>query len=137
MLVIKNILSEDEGKVINYSKISDFLKSDICKEMIENEDTLLREFPIQLRISPSEVYDVKDDEDKLVLNGIVDAFYERDNELIIVDYKSDYYIDKKEMVEKYQVQLQLYKKALEKITGKKVRECILYLFYKSEYVKIY
>lgn len=137
MLVIKNILSEDEGKVINYSKISDFLKSDICKEMIENEDTLLREFPIQLRISPSEVYDVEDDDDKLVLNGIVDAFYEKDNELIIVDYKSDYYVDKKEMVEKYQVQLELYKKALEKITGKKVRECILYLFYKSEYVKIY
>ena len=33
MLVIKNILSEDEGKVINYSKISDFLKSDITSRV--------------------------------------------------------------------------------------------------------
>ena len=137
VLVNKNILSEEEGKVINCRKISDFLRSDLCKDMIENEETLLREFPIQLRMSPSEVYDVKDDDDKLVLNGIVDAFYEKDNELIIVDYKSDYYVDKKEMVEKYKVQLRLYKKALEKITGKKVRECILYLFFRSEYVKIY
>ena len=39
--------------------------------------------------------------------------------------------EKEEMKEKYEIQLQLYKDALERITGKVVSKCILYLFYKK------
>ena len=65
---------------------------------------------------------------------MIDCFFEEDGELVLVDYKTDRYTDISQIHEKYDRQLELYKYALEKITKKKVKEKIIYLFSTDSYV---
>lgn len=67
----------------------------------------------------------KSDELQL-LQGIIDAYFEEDGELVLVDYKTDRVRDLSELTERYSIQLKLYKRALEQLTGMRVKECIIY-----------
>ena len=62
-----------------------------------------------------------------MVQGIIDLYYinEKD-ELILVDYKTDYVKEEKELIEKYKVQLELYKKALEESLDRKVEKIYIY-----------
>ena len=57
---------------------------------------------------------------------------------MLLDYKTDYVEEgnEEELIERYTLQLKYYKDALEKITGKKVKESYLYLFYIDKAVKL-
>ncbi len=78
------------------------------------------------------------DSESLMLRGIIDAYFEEDNKIVIVDYKTDYVTEetKDEVVNRYRVQLDLYGDAIEKLTGKKVKEKCVYLFGLDEGVSI-
>lgn len=64
------------------------------------------------------------------MQGIIDAFFEEDGEIVLVDYKTDFVKkgDSKKLLEKYGQQLDYYARALESITGKRVKEKIIYSF---------
>ena len=66
----------------------------------------------------------------ILVQGIMDAWFQEGEELILVDYKTDYVRrnEKEKLREKYQVQLESYADALERMTGRKVREKIIYSF---------
>ncbi|MGN1028534.1 MAG: PD-(D/E)XK nuclease family protein, partial [Bacilli bacterium] len=68
--------------------------------------------------------------EKVRLQGIIDCIFEEDNEIVLLDYKTDYVVEgmEEEVIDKYRVQLRYYKEAVEKITGKKVKGSYLYLF---------
>ena len=73
----------------------------------------------------------KSDEDLTVVQGSIDAyFYEKDENdeenLILVDYKTDNVKDGKELLDRYASQMYLYALTLEKLTGKTVKDVILY-----------
>ena len=78
------------------------------------------------------------DEESMMLRGIIDLYFEEDEEIVIVDYKTDYITEenKEEVINKYRKQVDLYSDALIKLTGKKVKERYLYLFNVDEAVKI-
>lgn len=63
-----------------------------------------------------------------MIKGIIDLMFEEDNELVIVDYKSDRGVSEKKLAERYSVQLQLYKSAIELIMNKNVKSSYLYSF---------
>ena len=78
------------------------------------------------------------DEESLMLRGIIDLYFEENDEIVIVDYKTDY-VDqdnKQDVINRYRKQLDLYADALTKLTGKKVKEKYLYLFNVDEEVKL-
>ena len=62
----------------------------------------------------------------MLVQGIIDAFFEEDGELILVDYKTDRVAGAHELRDRYQIQLDLYARALQQITGKRVREKLIY-----------
>ena len=64
----------------------------------------------------------------VLVQGIVDVYFEEDGELILLDYKTDKVYKSKELVDKYHAQLDYYAKALEQMTCKKVKEKIIYSF---------
>ena len=69
------------------------------------------------------------DSDELVLiQGIIDAWFEEKDGLVIVDYKTDRVKEGEEqtLLDHYQVQLQYYARALSQITGKRVKEAVIY-----------
>ena len=67
-------------------------------------------------------------EEEILVQGIIDAYFEEEDGLVLVDYKTDKVQkgQEKELIEKYKVQMQYYKKALEMITDRKVKEVYIY-----------
>ena len=126
-LIEKEIILPKEAESVNYNKLLEFLKSDIWKEMKEAK-LVEQEKPFYVNIKANEIYDVKSEEDILV-QGIIDLYYiNKDDELILVDYKTDYVENNNEEIlkEKYDIQLAIYKKALEKALDRKVDKVYIY-----------
>ena len=61
-----------------------------------------------------------------MIKGIVDMMFEEQDGVVIVDYKSDRGISAGELARRYDVQLKLYKSAVELTMKKKVKEAYLY-----------
>ena len=76
--------------------------------------------------------------ESVMLRGVIDLYFEEDDGLVILDYKTDF-VDKnnkKEIIHKYKKQIEIYADVLSKLTGKKVKEKYLYLFGIDEQVKV-
>ena len=65
-----------------------------------------------------------------MIQGVIDAYFPAEQGLVLVDYKTDRAEsrDGRDLAEKYRVQLRYYREALERLTGRKVREVWLYSF---------
>ena len=141
--VEKNIMSLDEAETININWIVKFILSDIFKEIyIANKsEKLFKEKAIDYNIKLKNLFkdeNIEEDE-KIMVVGIIDLFFENENgEIILLDYKTDYVTKEnlEEVKARYKVQLDLYKSAIEDISGKKVAKKGLYLFGINEFVEI-
>ena len=93
------------------------------------ENKLRKEQPFVLGIPARDIYPEMTEEDETMLvQGIIDVCFEEDGELVVLDYKTDKIWSEQKLLDKYQSQLEYYARALEQITGKKVREKIIYSF---------
>ena len=105
-----------------------FLRSGLAARMAaaSGRAQLFREQPFVLGIEADAVNPAFPHEEIMLIQGIIDAYFEEDGELILVDYKTDRVEAAQELRDRYQIQLDLYERALEQITGKKVREKLIY-----------
>ena len=97
-----------------------------------------REEPFQINIS-APVYDPsldgKYDDESIILQGIIDCFFAEDDGYVLIDYKTDRVTNGSGAIrKKYEKQLELYERAIEKLTGKRVKEKYLYLLDNGETV---
>ena len=133
----KEIISQNELENINPYKILEFTKSEIYEEC-KNAKELYKERPFYINIPASEIYD-EDTESEILVQGIIDLYYiNRNDELVLVDYKTDY-VEKgneNELIKKYEKQLELYQRALELATKKKVSKKYIYSVYLGKSLKI-
>ncbi len=125
-------LTELEKSCIKAEDLVRFAESSLGKRMKDAQmnHTLKREQPFVLGVSACEVEKDWPSEEMVLVQGIIDAYFYEDDELVLVDYKTDKvgYRGVQELVKKYKVQLDYYGEALERITGKKVKEKIIYSF---------
>lgn len=137
-MVIKEQLTTGEAKVVNAEKILTFFKSDIGKRIMGAE-RVFREAAFILKKKALEVIDdLEDCSEELLIQGVIDCYFEEGEELVLIDYKTGnvLYENLEIMKKRYGVQMELYKEALERITGKKVKESYIYLFDIDRGVKI-
>ena len=123
-------IEEDAAKCIWAEDILGFLNSNQGQRMqkaAENQK-LWREQPFVLGIDAKELYPEEEEGELILVQGIIDAYYEEKDGLVVLDYKTDKVSCGEELAEKYQEQLKYYAKALEQMTGKKVKEKIIYSF---------
>lgn len=97
---------------------------------------LWKEQPFVLGINAKELYPEEEDGELILVQGIIDAYFEEEDGLVVLDYKTDRVRKAEELVEKYQEQLRYYAKALEQMTGKKVKEKIIYAFSLGKEIRI-
>lgn len=123
-------LSKENAGCLNLGDLEGFLHTELGSRMYQAglNGTLFREQPFVIGISASEVHPSWPVQEKILVQGIIDAFFEEEGQLVIVDYKTDKVSDRsgQELVEKYRKQLLYYKRALEQVTGKIVREMYIY-----------
>ena len=65
-------------------------------------------------------------DDFVIVQGIIDAFFYEDGEIVLVDYKTDAVKTPKELLDRYESQMYLYATTLENLTGHRVKDVILY-----------
>ena len=126
-LLQKQIITKKEADSISPFKIFAFTKSNIWKELKKSKK-IEKEKPFYINVSAKEIFKQEVDDDILV-QGIIDLFYiNENNELILVDYKTDFVEIGKEqaLISKYQKQLDLYKRALEEALDMKVSKVYIY-----------
>lgn len=143
-LVDDELLSKEEFKAIRVNKIFNFFNSNLGQRLLaahNNGDKVYKELPFFTEISPLDVddtlpEDIKDE--KVRLQGVIDCFFYEGDDIVLIDYKTDYVENgnEEEMISKYTVQINYYKSALKKITGKEVKESYLYLFYLDKEIAI-
>ena len=127
-LIDKGLLTVRQADAIDPKTIMRFLESDIGKRILKADD-VKREFKFSL-LSPAGDFFPGGGDDSILLQGIVDCFFNEDGELIVVDFKTDN-VTMDSLEEKatgYTPQLAAYSAALERITGKHVKERIIYFF---------
>ena len=133
-----NILTEKEAKSINIYKILEFTKSQIGQDLKEAKE-IYKEKPFYLNISAKEIYEDKNVEENILVQGIIDLYYiDKNDNLVLVDYKTDYVPEGKEneLIEKYSSQLDMYKKALEEALKRKVDKKYIYSIYLGKELEI-
>lgn len=126
-LVEKQIITKIEADNINPFKILEFAKSEIWREL-KTAKLIEREKPFYLNIPANTIYN-EEIEETILVQGVIDLYYvNKNNELILVDYKTDYIEKNKkyELVNKYKKQLELYQEALEQSFNKKVSKKYIY-----------
>ena len=116
--------------LIRKDKLEKFLKSDLCKRMkkADQKRKLYREQPFVLGLAANRMEESFPAMEKVLIQGIIDAYFEEDGEIVLVDYKTDAIKEPLELIERYGIQVEYYREALEKLTGRRVKECILYSF---------
>ena len=122
------LLTEEQHAVVEPQKITRFFESDIGKRVL-NAGKTTREFKFSL-LYPAERFFEGGGEDEVLLQGVIDCFFEEQDELTVIDFKTDRVTltDVGEKVKSYTPQLAAYAEALERITGKPVKERIIYFF---------
>lgn len=121
-------LPEAEVKLINPKRFQAFLQSPLAARFRKAQaaDTLYREQHFMKQVPNDYLFPDSDSPEPVILQGIIDAFFIEDGEIVLVDYKSDHVREAETLIGRYQKQLELYAEALEKITGLRVKEKLIY-----------
>ena len=125
-----NIVTKEETALVSVKKIFAFTQSDVGKRMVKaaKEGKLYRESPFVMGLSTGELGYETEGEPVLV-QGIIDAYFEEAGKLVLLDYKTDHVSHEKELIDRYHVQLELYEKALVRSKKLEVGEKVIYSFY--------
>lgn len=123
-------LTQSQRSCISLKKAGIFLQSGLAGRMAEadKKGVLYREQPFVLGIGADRLRPQFPKEETVLVQGIIDVYFEEQDYLVVADYKTDRVAEPEELVHRYRVQLDYYAQALERLTGKPVRERILYSF---------
>ena len=123
-------INKAEAETISPDKVSAFFNSELYRR-IENSMNVWREKKFMVSISQLDldngIMERFRNSDGMI-KGIIDLMFEEDDGIVVVDYKSDRGISASRLEERYRIQIQLYKSAIELIFGKRVKEAYLYSF---------
>ena len=124
-------MTEQEAECIRIWDIRRFVESGLGQRMKKAamKKHLYREQPFVIQRSASMLDDGWKNETVLV-QGIIDAYFMEEEEIVLVDYKTDRVRrgQEQKLIDLYHVQLEDYARALERMTGKRVKEKIIYSF---------
>ena len=126
-LVTKGTFTEEERNLLSDTSLYKFFSSNLGKRLI-NAKRIERELPFSMLFDGKRVYDTLEDGENLFLQGIIDTAFEEDGEWVLVDYKTDRVKSGEDLIKRYKIQMDLYKEALQRLTGMPVKASYIYSF---------
>ncbi|MBP0962304.1 MAG: PD-(D/E)XK nuclease family protein, partial [Oscillospiraceae bacterium] len=134
----KGFITAKQAEGIDPEYIRAFTSSELFRRAVSSE-RMERERKFLVRLGDlgldDEAFEKFKDSDSMV-QGIVDMYFEEDDGLVLVDYKTDYVTDISQLVENYSLQLEVYRAALEKIENRKVKCAVIYSLKLGTYAEI-
>ena len=123
-------IDESVYVTVKSEKIFALANSRIGKRMKQAQSVgcLFREQPFVIEVLASDILKTETGEETMLVQGIIDAFFEENGKIVLLDYKTDYVEqrDGSDLVGKYGIQLKYYQKALERMLEKPVEEKYIY-----------
>lgn len=140
-LVETGKLHEEAARIVDVCKLERMATSKMLERM-EKSKHVWKEKAFVYLMPGEEVDETYQIEEEILLQGVVDTCFIEEDGLVVIDYKTDY-VDRSQMMasiekikRRYQVQLDLYARALSEITGLPVKEKCLYLYHIERWVTL-
>lgn len=132
-------LKQAERDAVADRKIEAFLNTDLARRMARAQQAgkLYREQPFVLGLPANKLGKDLPEEETVLIQGIIDVFFEEEDYIVVADYKTDRVEKAEELIRRYQVQLDYYAQALERLTGKSVKEKLIYSFALSREIRLW
>ena len=131
-LIYLNIVTEKQSQYIDKKRLLEFTKTELFKE-IQNAKEIYKEQPFHMSVIDENT------KESILIQGIIDLYYiNQNNEIVLIDYKTDY-VEKnneQELIEKYKPQLKIYKKAIEEALNKNVEKVYIYSVYLNKEILV-
>ena len=140
-MVTKELLTGQQAQSVDTNSIHRFLASPLADRLLE-AGSINREVPFNMEIPCKELYGEMGGkawkDETVLLQGVIDCYFEEPDGIVLLDYKTDYVPGgKTEMIrERYRLQISYYVRALEMLTGRKVKDRFIYLFRSGEVLEM-
>lgn len=123
------IITSQQGDAADPKKIVTFFTSPLGRELTASNN-LHREFKFSILVPACDYYAQVGREEEVLLQGVVDCWYETLDGITVVDFKTDWVTGKSvnERAKEYRPQLMAYSRALEQVTGRPVCRRVLWFF---------
>lgn len=128
---------KQERRLVDARVLWDFFRSPLGGRLkrAEEEGRLHKEQQFMIGIQAREM-ELADSDELVLVQGVIDAYIEEADGSVLIDYKTDRVKEAEELKKRYQIQLFYYIRALEQVTGKPVKEALLYSLHLQEEIRI-
>lgn len=135
----RRLITQVQTQALDCGRVQSFFNCEEGKKLV-NAPFLEREKSISFLLPAREIYPDSRSSEPVLVQGVVDCvFQDEAGRLVIVDYKTDRIPQGENenfLIEKYQVQLALYGRALEKILNVPVAGLYIYSSYLKKWIKL-
>ena len=137
-LCLAEKLTKPQAEAVDAGLLERFLRSPLAEE-IRRAKNVEREFPFTLLMRAEELTGHPESGDEILLQGVVDCFFETPDGITVVDFKTDRVTGREELeqrVRHHRPQMETYSRALERVLEKKVVRRVLYFLRAGEAVEV-
>ena len=145
--MVKDVLDEQAGcgklpeeyiPLVSVKKVIHFLESTLAKRMIcaAKDGLLYKEQPFVYGMKADRLNKEFPATETVLIQGIIDAYFEEDDGLVLLDYKTDVVDSEDALVKRYQTQLDYYAEVLEQLLSKPVKDILIYSFCFEKEIKL-
>ena len=133
------LIEERWRRSVSPARLLPFFESSLARRMCraDKKGRLFREQPFVLGLEASRLGEQFPDSEQVLIQGIIDIFFEEDGKIVVADYKTDAVKTPEELIQRYRVQLDYYAEALYRLTGKEVIQKIIYSFALDREIVVY
>ncbi len=132
-------MEQEDADRIDPEQTCRFLSADLAARMSNaaKEGLLVREQPFVMSAPAGWFTSEAGEGESILIQGIIDAFWEEEGEIILLDYKTDHVNRPEELLGRYRAQLLLYADALRRrFPGKQVNRILIYSFCLDQLIPI-
>ena len=135
-LIENGYLTKDQRRCINVDQILAFFRSDIGRKVMRS-DCVLREFKFSV-LDDAGAYGEHLEEEKVLLQGVVDCALIEDDGITVIDFKTDHVTEDTVFAtfENYKPQVQTYARALARIYDLPIKSAFVYFFRLNRFLQI-
>lgn len=119
-LIEERKIDKDTKNIVEIEKLLAFFNDPYIKKISKEAKNIRKEESFLMEI------------DDYYVNGQIDLLFEMDNDLVLIDFKTD----RKKRGGLYDRQIAIYKEAIEKALGKKVKKSMIYWYNFKEFSEI-
>ncbi len=129
-------LTKKQYESVDPERITRFVTSELGKRMQAAKE-VVREFKFSVLLPADEVLgDEGLSDEKVLVQGVIDMYFEDEDGVTVLDFKTDAARPEGRTLRKYEEQLGIYKRALNEMTGTEPRRLVLYLVSRGEWIEV-